>query len=171
MLRLPKDLDNHPHLRRLEAYLAQSLKPLRAGGDLQILHLTWTPAMGGSVRTLASKGHLEQGLEHIAKVLDREKHGLLALHAKAGGELPRRLSRLLLLACDGSERFYHNAESLLRRHDDRLHGIVLDIDAEALGREVSPKGRPLKALLIKERQAVGLFLGALAETLAPAGGS
>jgi hypothetical protein len=44
-----------------------------------------------------------------------------------------RVSRLLLLANVGAERFYRQIEALLRRHGPRVLALRLEIDENGLG--------------------------------------
>ena len=77
----------------------------------------------------------------------------------------QRLSRLVLLANDGAERFYHDAASLLARNADRTWGCLIDATATELGRSFTAKGGPAKALMINDKTALGLFLTTLAQRL------
>ena len=74
-----------------------------------------------------------------------------------------RISRLLVLADDGAERFYRRVEALLRRHGPRLMAVRLGIDAEGLGEMLFGPGRAARLLLIEHKTAVGAILLALAD--------
>jgi hypothetical protein len=165
LLRLPKDVKDHPRLAELEGAFTADMRVLREGGVVQASHWPLDGAVRRALKAALNMGHLTQGLEAIARVLDREQKGLAALAAKSGAPQAPRLSRLLILANDGTERFYHDVESLLRRNADRTWAVVVAADAEQLGAAATQKGGIAKALLIDERRALGLFLSTLAEGL------
>lgn len=168
MLKLPKSLAAHPKLELLEAYFRKGEGPLIQGGaGAMVLVSRWPleAALQSALRAARGTGHLMQGLELIEETLDREGKGLKAAQAKAAQPSGQRLSRLLLLADDGAPRFYRDSASLLVRHADRLHGVVVAASAETLGREFTAKGGATKALLIDDKDALGLALSTLADSL------
>ena len=69
-----------------------------------------------------------------------------------------RVSRLLLLADDGAERFYRHVETLLRRHGPRVLAVRLDLDAHALGELLFGPGRLVRLLMIVHKEAVSAIL-------------
>ena len=90
--------------------------------------------------------------------MDKETHGLKSIAKKTGAPVPERLSRLLLLSNDGSDRFYRLAESVLSENQERMTGCIITTDSEVLGSLFSKKKLPLKALLINDRKALETFL-------------
>jgi hypothetical protein len=162
MLKLPKQLAPHPKAEALTARFDETARPVRDGSPVLVSHWALDDALARALKAALGTGHLVQGLEAIAQQLDREKKGLDAVREKTGDAPAGRLSRLLLLASDGSERFYREAEAVLARHGDRLWGCRVEADAARLGEAFTPKGRPTKALLIDDKQALTLALLALA---------
>ena len=162
MLKLPKAFATHPRADAVFQRFSRNERPLRDGSRVQVSWLPLDETLASALKAVYGTGHLTQGLELIAETLDREAKGLAMARAKTGQSASGRLSRLVLLADDGSERFYHDAESLLDRHGERVWGCRLTADAAALGAAFTPKGNPAKALLIADRQALELFLARLA---------
>jgi hypothetical protein len=73
------------------------------------------------------------------------------------------VSRLLLLADDGADRFYRQVETLLRRHGPRVLAVVLEIDEHGLGELLFGPGRVARLLMLEHKQAVGSVLLAMAD--------
>ncbi len=163
MLRLPKDLADNPRKDVIEAWFTASEAPLRDGGAAKASHWQFDERIVAAIKRSCRPGTLVQGLEEIRKTLDRELKGLDELRKKTGREQQPRLSRLLVLANDGSDRFYRDVESLLARHGARTWACVVDASSEALGKALAAKGGPAKALMIADRKALAGFLAALAE--------
>ena len=69
----------------------------------------------------------------------------------------------MVLTNDGAERFYRQAESLLKSHEPRLVGVRLKVDAETLGEALFGRGRTARLLMIEHKTAVGTILLALAD--------
>lgn len=158
MTKLPKGLKDHPLETIIGHWLNTDLKPLRSDGILQVPILIWSSKVEAALSKVLKGGHLVQGLDQIDREMRKELHGLKQVAQKTGNQVPDRLSRLLILANDGAERFYHNAESLLLAHKDRMSGCIAAADSAALGKAFSKKNQPLKALLISDRKALEAFL-------------
>ena len=164
IIRMPKELHEHPRRAELEAYFTRKQRILRS----QILVAEWPfdEAFAFALQSILYTGHVVQGLESIGEILDREKRGIDAVRQKTGESPPRpRLARLLLLSQEGSDRFFRDAEAILERHSERAYGVVLETTAAQLGEVATKKGGAAKALLINDRKALGVFLATLVENL------
>jgi hypothetical protein len=96
-------------------------------------------------------------------VLANEQQGLAHGDRKAGVGRGGRVSRLLVLAGDGSERFYREVESLLRRHAPRVLALRLPIDEVALGRLLFGGDQVARLLMVGHKDAVSAILLAIAD--------
>ncbi len=178
MLRLPKDLLTHPHMQALEDYFVTTERPLRAeasdGTPVREVASYWAfdDACRLALQAVRPRGALVQGIEQIAELLKKEQQGLTAQEAKLDQPAGERLSRLILLANDGSPRFYRSAANLVGRYGNRVWICQLDVDAAAFGKAVTAKGSPVKAVMLGDKQTLTQFLGLIADglgtkTLAP----
>lgn len=157
-LNLPKNLKDHPRLEEITQRFTDAMDPLWPGGKILVARWAFDSVLREALRLPFGKSHLVQGLELITSNLANEQKGLkMAKHAVPPTP---RMSRLLLLTQDGSERFYRDAESLLVKHGDRLAACVLAVDSAELGSHVGAKG-PVKALLIDDKTVLGEFLASL----------
>ncbi|MFC1823750.1 hypothetical protein ACFL9T_13650 [Thermodesulfobacteriota bacterium] len=104
-----------------------------------------------------------RGLEIAARRLANEDHGMGLADRHSGVPRGVRVSRLLVMADDGAERFYRQVEALLRRHGPRLLALRLDVDAEAFGGLIFGPGGRARLLMLDHKEAVSAFLLALAE--------
>ena len=100
---------------------------------------------------------LVRGLEGAGASLAAQEAGLKKVAASAGGE-PSRISRLLIVSHDGSERFFREVEKLQRRFGRRLAVLVIDCDQTELGEASFGPGKQARALLIDHKEAVIRFL-------------
>ena len=112
MLKLPKNTLKHPRCNKIEACFTATEKPLKTQGSKTVTYWELDAALTQALKQAAASQHFVQGLEQIQKYLDKEAKGLRVLQEKTGQAEVQRLSRLLLLASDGSDCFYHNVESL-----------------------------------------------------------
>jgi len=76
-----------------------------------------------------------------------------------------RVSRLLVMADDGAERFYRQVERLLLRHGPRVLAVRLEVDADTLGEMVFGPGRRARLLLLAHKEAVSGVLLSMADPL------
>lgn len=108
-------------------------------------------------------GFVVRGLEAAERRLAEEERGLALLpQQERSAAAGVRISRLLLVTKDGSERFYRNVEGLLRRHGPRLHAIRLEVDEHALGEMLYGPDRVTRLVLLEHKNAVAAFLLAVA---------
>lgn len=158
VLKLPKGLKDHPLEAKISTWFAQNQGPIRPGGTATVAALGWTPAVQTGLAAVLVNEHLLQGLDLIERAMRKELNGLKAVAQKSNNPMPERMSRLLLLASDGSERFYRQAESILLEHRGRMTACILTADSVVLGAAVSKKNLPVKGLLITDRKSLEGFL-------------
>jgi len=160
--RLPREIEADPEAAERVARLLAHGRPLWREGEIMVPAAPLSPALERALRGAQRARELVRGLEGAEQALAAEEKGLR--HAERGGAAPHgaRVSRLLLLSDDGAERFYRQAESLLRRHAPRLVAVRLQTDAATLGGLLFGAGRPARALLLERKEAVAAALVAIA---------
>ena len=103
---------------------------------------------------------LVRGLEGAADLLATEEAGLKRAGAAVAGG--RRISRLLVVTTDGSERFYREVERLRSRFGARLEVIAVDADEQTLGTALFGRGTRARAVLVSHKAPVAGILRCLA---------
>ena len=158
-VKLPKDLPSGPKHDAVLKLLTADTRPVWENGRIAVPHLNFTPKLGTELRWAAHVGFGTQGLEQIEKELSREEKGLALLAEKTGvDQQPTRISRVLFMTSDGSERFYRDCDSLLSRFPTRLLGCRLDITGDAFGAAIFNEPKLVRALLINDKKAVAKVL-------------
>jgi hypothetical protein len=104
-----------------------------------------------------------RSLEKAETILAAEERGQRMADRRNGTARGMRISRLILLADDGAERFYRQVESLLGRHSPRVIAVFLAIDAKGLGEMLFGPGAVARLLMVEHKLAVGAVLLALAD--------
>ena len=140
-LRLPRKVEDEPGAAQLASELAARSEPLWAGGDLRVARAEIAPGLEAALKSAFSAGRIVRGLEGAQRALSVEQQGLEHVDRKTGVERGRRVSRLLILADDGSERFYREVESLLRRHAPRVLAAIHPPEAPTPRLNPPPTGR------------------------------
>ena len=163
-LRLPKIIEEEPGTAHLVSELAARARPLWTGGELLVARAECAPAVEAELKRAFSSGQIVRGLEGAEQVLAAEEQGLQHVDRKTGVERGRRVSRLVVLADDGAERFYRNVESLLRRHAPRVLALRLSADERALGELLFGPDERARLLLVAHKDAVSAVLLALASS-------
>lgn len=102
-----------------------------------------------------------RSLEGAERRLAAEGRGLSLVDQQSGVLRGARVSRLLVLADDGTERFYRRVEKLLRQQGPRVLPLRLDLNAETLGQMLFGPGRRALLLLVDHKEAVSAVLLAL----------
>lgn len=151
--KLPRKIEALPEHEALKELLSQDRRLLWENGTLEIPTIHWSASLEQALVKALGFKQLERGLERIEQVLSHEKKGLLALQEKQGVPSANRVSRVLLIANDGAERFYRACESTLLHHQDRVLGLLLDVDSNQLGRQLYGPEKSVKALLVSDKVA------------------
>jgi hypothetical protein len=151
---LPRALETDASATALRARIDRDVAPLWKGATLHVPVVPLGATLTAVLATAARTGTLVLGLEAAAAALDREEHGLAAVATRGGTQRPSRISRLLLLADDGAERFYRAAERTTLRHASRLLTCRLEAPSRALGRAVLGRDAGVKAVLVRHKDAV-----------------
>jgi len=120
-LRLPRTVEDEPGAAQ------------RARGAIR--------ALVGGRRSARCAGRIVRELEGAQRALSVEQQGLEHVDRKTAVERGRRVSRLLILADDGSERFYREVESLLRRNAPRVLAAIHPPEAATPRLNPPPTGR------------------------------
>jgi len=167
--RLPRAIEADPTAAERVARLLAHGRPLWREGEIMVPRAPLGAALETALRHAQRAGELVRGLESAEQALAAEEKGLR--QAERAGDKPHgaRVSRLLLLADDGAERFYRQAESLLRRHAPRLVAVRLESDAATLGGLLFGPGRPVRAVLLERKESVAAALLAIASSVTPPG--
>jgi len=154
-LALPKRVESDPR--------AQALKRLLETHSA----FPRSPRLDAELRSARSRGQLVRGLEAIATRLDGEAHGLALADAKSGTARGGRVSRLVVVAGDGSARFYRQVDSLVLRNRPRVLAIRIEDDGAALGELLFGTGKFARAVLVEHKDAVASVLLALLPDSSP----
>ena len=162
-VRLPRLVGAEPRGRYIPDILASRRRILWQGSDREVPACALSPRLVEALRRARGAGHVVRGLENAAKKLANEDRGLTLADQHSHKLRGVRISRLLVLADDGAERFYRQVESLLDRHGSRLLALRLDADEETLGGSVFGQGSRARLLMLDHKEAVSAFLLALVD--------
>jgi len=160
-LRLPKSLENEADGAAVHAALRANARPLWTRGVLLVPSAGWTPAVAAALDAANAGGSVVRGLEQVEKALQREARGLSMADARSASPRGARVSRLLLVSNDGSERFYRNVEQLVTANGQRLLPIRVDADSAQFASAVREASGVVRALMVDHKELVVTVLRAL----------
>ena len=161
-LRLPKSVESDPRGPRLLCNLTTRTRLLWQGSEIGIPVARMTLELAEALRKAYSAGQVVRSLENAERALAAEERGLQMADRQSSVPRGARVSRLLLLANDGAERFYRHIEELLRRHGPRVLAVLLEIDENGLGELLFGPQSVARLLMLEHKQAVGSVLLAMA---------
>lgn len=165
--RLPREIEADPGHDAVQAALAARTRLLWPGGTLVVPIVPLHPALRCALATPAVAQRSRRGLEAAQAALDAERRGLDALPATEARRQGGRVSRLLMVANDGAERFYRHVERLLLANAPRVLACVVDCDSATLGALLFEPGAIAKLVLVERKSAVSAILRALAARPSP----
>jgi len=160
-VRLPKAIEADAAGPALHARLGERAQKLWAGGSLLAPTAAWSDALAQALVQAQRGGHLVRGLELAEKTLEREARGLSLADARSATERGARVSRLLLVGNDGTERFYRQVERLAQKHEPRLLTIRVEAASDQLASVVPHAAGVVRALMLEHKDDVVRVLWAL----------
>jgi len=160
-LRLPKLVESDPRGPQLLRSLTAYTQPLWRESQLDVPVARLNFELAEALRKAHGAGQLVRGLESTERTLAAEERGLRMADRQIGVTRGVRVSRLLILANDGAERFYRNVETMLHRHGPRVLAVLLEIDASGLGELLFGPGSIARLVMLEHKQAVGSVLLAM----------
>jgi len=104
-IKLPKDLVKQKVDEQICSILENSLQPVSEGSETKIPCIELTQKVRSHIFYAGKTKHAVFGFESIEQTLAKELHGLEKM-----GTIPNRISRLLIVSNDGSDRFYRQLE-------------------------------------------------------------
>lgn len=157
-VRLPKALENDAKGPAVHAALRAHARKLWANGATIVPSASWSQGLATALDDAQRERHIVRGLEQVEKVLDREARGLSMADARSGTERGSRVSRLVLVSNDGTERFYRQVERLVCAQGPRLLAICVDADSSQLAGAIPEASGVVRALMIEHKDSVARVL-------------
>jgi hypothetical protein len=164
-LRLPRQVESDLRAQQLVRILTSKTRLLWQGGELEVTVAALRPELAVALRNSLGAGRVVRSLESAERTLAAEERGLSLVDRQSVVPRGVRVSRLLVMADDGAERFYRQVERLLLRHGPRVLAVRLDVDADTLGELVFGPGHRARLLLLDHKEAVSEVLLSMAEPL------
>ncbi len=161
---LPRAIEQDPRAQAIRGCLRASLRPVQVDGEVTVPTGDWNSTLANVLRLASTAGAMVRGLEGATQTLMSEARGMAQADARSGVERGARISRLLLVSSDGSERFYRDVATLMRYHGTRLLVIRLNLSGDELGTLVKgAQASTTRALLVTQKDTVTNVLFAIVE--------
>ena len=125
-LRLPKLVEADPRAPELHRILPAHARLLWPEGKIHVPTVAFSPAVAEALLAAHRAFQLVRSLEGAERRLAAEDRGLSLVDQQSGVLRGARVSRLLVLADDGTERFYRQVEKLLREEGTSRQEIGRD---------------------------------------------
>lgn len=129
-----------------------------AAGGPALPRYPMSPVMEETLFEVRRAGRVVRGLEDVETALAKEEAGLSRAAATRTQSGHPRISRLLIVSADGSERFYRQVDQVKRRYAHRLEALLVEGDEFDLGGAVFGSGKRARAVLLDQKDAVIHFL-------------
>ena len=160
-MRLPRELEADGTAGTICRLLMTRTVQLSPCGDFSVPLITMGDPLKKVLQRANLNGQIRWGLEAISDKLARERRGIDHLRKGKGLPTGERVSRLLLISNDGSQRFYRQVEHLIQIHAPRLLGGMIDMDGSGLGCLITGKERQVKVIMAEHKGVVSEILRTL----------
>lgn len=159
-LRLPRLVENDDRATLINDVLSAP-KKLWAKSVVEVAHIPFNLEFVRTLQLEHKKGRVVRGFELIERSLASQSKGLQQVDQKTGEKRGQRISRLLIISNDGSDRYMRKLEQLILQHKDRVLAIVIDADSERLGHLFFGEGKSVKLLMLEHKESVAAALFSL----------
>jgi hypothetical protein len=160
--KLPRELEESGEAAAVRSALVRRKRLLWINGDMTVSVVRYSHELKAALGRARDRGQVERGLEGAERALENASKGRRQVEERSGVQQGRRVSRVLLLASDGSERFYRRAERVLLPNQPQVLGCVVEACGSALGELLFGPGEKAKAVLVAHKDAVTDVLRAVA---------
>lgn len=160
-LHLPKLVENDPRNEKIVEILNSNKNKLWSNSKLEITSLPYNEIFIKALQMEHRKGRIVRGFEMVERKLESEAMGMSLVDEKTEAKRGKRISRLLIISNDGSERYYRKLETLIQKHAQRVLPIIIEIDSMKLGELFFGKGKTAKLMLLEHKKAVAAALFSL----------
>jgi hypothetical protein len=140
-----------------ESPCAQAVRDMfRSGQEFPKIPLdaSVTTVLQRALRT----GRIKRGFDTALEVLANERRGLSKLQSKTGQVQKARVSRLILISSDASERLQREIAGTLERNAPRLLALTLQADSATLGSLLYGPDTLVKVLMLDHKDSVAEML-------------
>jgi hypothetical protein len=140
-----------------ESPCAQAVRDLfRSGHGFPKIQLdaSVTTVLQRALRTT----RLKRGFDTALAILANERRGLSKLQKNTGQAQKARVSRLILISSDASERLHREIAGTLERNAPRLLALTLQADSATLGSLLYGPAMLVKVLLLDHKDSVAEML-------------
>ncbi len=151
---LPKALETSAEGRDILLILNSHLSPVKPGCDFMLPSFGLSQAILNALHSARRTNRLIRGLEEAEKRLGAERAGIAQADDKTGATRNERISRLAVIANDGSERFYRQIKKVVEKNYPRLMALYLDATSLELGERLFGHEKRALFLLISHKDAV-----------------
>jgi len=156
---LPRAVEESPHADALRGLFraartnnTSALPEIALDADIQTV-------LQRALRT----GRLGRGFETALEKLENERRGLAHLQRQTGEQQAARVSRLILVSSDASERLRSEVARALEHHAPRVLALILAADSAQVGSLLFGADSRAKVLLLDHKEAVAGMLIAAAQ--------
>ncbi len=156
---LPRAVEESPHADAVRALFS----PAQPGNPAALPGIELDASVQTALQRALRTGRLSRGLETALEKLENEKRGLEHLRRQTGEQQAARVSRLILVSSDASERLRGEIERAIERHAPRVLALALTADSARIGSLLFGANAHAKVLLLDHKEAVAGMLIAAAQ--------
>jgi len=160
-IKLPRLVESDPRSPEISEIITTNLKKLWQKARTKAVFLPFSEKLIKVLQMEHKRGRIVRGFEGIERKLEMQAHGLNLADEKSSSQRGARVSRLLIISNDGTERFLRKVENLLLDHEDRVLGLIIDIDSEKLGKMFFGEGKTAKIMMLEHKESVANALFSL----------
>jgi hypothetical protein len=160
-IRLPKELEATPEGEEIWSRLSSRTTRLWSGSSNKVPVVAIHQRLHQTLFFARIAGHVLRSYEQIVLELEKGQRGLESLQKKTGQAASNRVSRIVFVTRDGSDRLYRRCGELLDRYGNRILLCQLDISSDELGSILYEEPKNVKVIMITHKRSISQVLRSL----------
>ncbi|MGM0599710.1 MAG: hypothetical protein ACQETH_07795 [Candidatus Rifleibacteriota bacterium] len=160
-IRFPKAVEKSDKFEKIKHYIGENQKKLWQKAQTRAVFVPASEKLINLFQLEHKRGRLIRGYELVERTLLAQLEGTKSVDARTGVKRGRRLSRLIVVSNDGSERYYRKIDKLAVQFESIVLLFRIDIDSASLGEMFFGPGKIAKVFMLDHKESMANALEAL----------
>jgi hypothetical protein len=160
-IRFPKAVEKSDKFEDIKRYVTENQKKIWQKARTRAVFVPAEEKLLKLFQLEHKRGRLIRGFELVERTLVAQLEGIKNVDARTGVTRGKRLSRLVVVSNDGSERYYRKIDKLAEQFEAIVLVLRIDLDSASLGEMFFGPGKIAKVFMLDHKESLANALEAM----------
>lgn len=160
-IRFPKAVEKSDKFEKIKCYVQENRKKLWQEARTKAVFVPAEEKLIKLFQLEHKRGRMIRGFEMVERNLFAQLEGTKSVDAKTGVKRGKRLSRLIVVSNDGSERYYRKVDKMAQQFESIVLVMRINLDSTSLGEMFFGSGKIVKLFMFDQKESMTNALEAL----------